>query len=155
MNYVCEAQRTCFSDAKQLLRWVLESLNAHISNCLFSQNGAFVWLAWVVPGLLGAFFECFWVFLSVFECFWVFLSVFECFWVPKTQFWAIWKGLPKGFGQKTRFLVIFWPKNMVPNRSRDHCWTLTLLWSMNDVYEAPKMCFSDAKNSFYNGFWNL
>ena len=40
MNDACEAKKTCFRMPKQLLQEVLESLNAHISKYLFSQNGA-------------------------------------------------------------------------------------------------------------------
>ena len=49
-----------FRTPKQLLQWVLKSLNAHISKYLFSQNGAVVWVIRVVPGILG-------VCLSMFE----------------------------------------------------------------------------------------
>ena len=55
-------KKRVFRTPKQLLQWVLKSLNAHISKVLFSQNGVFVWVARVVRGMLG-------VFLSVFECF--------------------------------------------------------------------------------------
>ena len=91
---------------EQLLHWVLESLNAHISKYWFSRNWVFAWLARVVPSLLG-------VFLSVFECFWVFLSVFECFWVflsPNKQCWAILKGFKGVLAKKKRVLSIFDPK---------------------------------------------
>ena len=53
-------QKRVFRTPKQLLQWVLESLNAHISKYLFSQNGAVVWVIRVVPGILG-------VCLSMFE----------------------------------------------------------------------------------------
>ena len=58
-------KKRVFRTPKQLMGF--ESLNAHISKYLFSQNGVFVWLARVVPGLLGVFLSG--VFLSVFECF--------------------------------------------------------------------------------------
>ena len=53
-------KKRVFRTPKQLLQWVLKSLNAHISKYLFSQNEAVVWVTRVVPGILG-------VCLSMFE----------------------------------------------------------------------------------------
>ena len=107
---------------------------------------------WVLLELFRAYWECFWVFLSVFECFWVFLSVFE----PKKPIFELFWRTSQGFGQKNRFLVDFWPKNnMVPNHSRDHCWTFGSTLEHKWRLWSPKNVFFGRQNSFYNGFWNL
>jgi len=135
-------KKRVFRTPKQLLQWVLKSLNAHISKYWFSQNGVFVWLAWVVPGLLG-------VFLSVFECFWVFLSVFECFWVKKKIVELFLRALNGSWPKKKRVFVDFWPKNnMVPIILGTIAELLAAFWSMNDVCEAQKM----SKTAFTLGF---
>ena len=95
---------------------------------------------------LWVFFRCFGVFLSPKHRVWAILKgpqrgfwpknlIFGQFLAPKQhgpksftaesqKFLQVFIS-PKGdFGQKTRFLVNFWPQNnMVPNHSRDHCWT--------------------------------
>ena len=59
MHDVCEAQKTCFSDAKTAFTMGFEIFKRS-SKYLFSQNGAVVWVTRVVPGILG-------VCLSMFE----------------------------------------------------------------------------------------
>ena len=147
-------KKRVFRTPKQLLQWVLKSLNAHISKYWFSQNGAFVWLAWVVPGLLGVFlsvFECFWVFLSVFECFWVFLSVFECFWVKKKKIELFWRASNGSWPKKKTGLCRFLTqKQHGPNHSGDHFWTFGSILEYEWRLWSPK----NVQNSFYTGFWN-
>jgi len=59
-------KKRVFRTPKQLLQWVLKSLNAHISKYLFSQNGAVVWVIRVVPGIVGVCLSMFEYVLSVF-----------------------------------------------------------------------------------------
>ena len=73
----------------------------------------------------------------------MFLSVFD---TPKTTLVTPKRDHYNGFWS------IFGPKNMVPNHSRTNAELLEVIWSMHDVCEAQKMCFSDANTAFIMGF---
>ena len=89
------------------------------------------------------------MFLGVFGCFWVFLSVFE---PKKHNFELFGRAFRRGLAKKTGDWSFFGSKTWSQIILGTIAELLAVLWSINDVCEAQKTCFSDAKTAFTMSF---